>query len=345
MPLTVPHRLTAGRAAQTGERFSQALDELRRLGPAVPPVPGAEAPDQAFLEAQFLERAGRWNPDRWCPRMQPFGIRSVSPRPREILLRVPPEFLPDVIRAAMPHWLAEDEDGGQPEVAGIPGLRAGHEQGRGVLHRPGFPGRIAVAAPPGLWRKALAVAAAMSGQGGLIRLPWVTSPRDWHPCEAGYADAHPDDFSPAGACYRASGFASRILRRLPGLCGLPRADWHDLWITRMHGTPDIQFEWLNGPACAVALERLLDPEFGPGAELKPFDRQSARDCWSGGASRVRARAAGDDGGQLVLRRLAERDDGGTADLGGLLIRQHAERAAAEQEHGYRPRGGRLARSR
>ena len=148
MPRTLPHRLVAGRAAQTGERHQHALDELRGLGPGTPPVPDAATPDQAFLEAQLLERLGRWNPDRWRPRMQPFGVRSVSPRPHEIVVRVPAEFLPDVLHAVLPCWDAAHDDREYPDVYGIPGLRARHEQGRGILHRPGFPGRIAVPAAP-----------------------------------------------------------------------------------------------------------------------------------------------------------------------------------------------------
>ena len=228
MPRTLPHRLVAGRAAQTGERHQHALDELRGLDPGTPPVPDAATPDQAFLEAQLLERLGRWNPDRWRPRMQPFGVRSVSPRPHEIVVRVPAEFLPDVLHAVMPCWDAAHDDREYPDVYGIPGLRARHEQGRGILYRPGFPGRVTVPAAPGLWRKALLVAAGLSSGPDQARLPWLTAPDDWDPGEARFTAAWPDSYCPAGSGYRESGFASRIIRRLPGLCPRPRAHWHDL---------------------------------------------------------------------------------------------------------------------
>jgi hypothetical protein len=345
MPLTVPHRLLAGRTAQTGERPRQALDELRQLGPGVPPVPDAATGDQAFLEAQVLERLGRWNPDRWRRQMQPFGIRSVSPRSHEIVLRVPAEFLPDIIRAIMPRWLAEDEASDeQPEISGIPGLRARYEQGQGILGRPGFPGRIAIPATPGLWRKAVRVAAALYGTDGQVRLPWLLTPDDWHPAEVGFTEAWPDAFSPSGSEHRASAFTSRILRRLPGLCPLPRADWHDLWINHWNGTPDIQFEWQNGAAHAAALERLLDPEFGPGAELELLDGQSAQDCYSDMAGRVRARAAGEPGGRVVLRRLLCRDGGAIAGIPDFGGGRRTHRDAVEQAHGYQMHRSRLAPS-
>lgn len=334
MPLTVPHRLVAGRTAQTGERPRQALDELSGLGSGAPPVPDAATPDQAFLESMFLERLGRWSPDRWRPGMQPFGIRSVSPRPHEVVLRVPPEFLPDVARAVMPRWLADDEDRREcPEVSGIPGLRARHEKGHAVLYRPGFPGRVLVPATPGLWRKAVAVAHGLLGAEGGVRSAWLLAPGAWHPAEEGFTAAWPDAFSPSGSRYPASGFASRVLRRLPGLCALPRADWHDLWVNHWDAAPEIQFEWQNGPACAAPLGLLLDPEFGPGAELEPFDGQSERDCYSATAARVRVRASAEPGGRLVLRRILSREPAGAA--AGFGAWRHGIRDVVEREHGYR----------
>ena len=57
--------------------------------------------------------------------------------------------------AVLPCSDAAHDEREYPDVYGIPGLRARHEQGRGILYRPGFPGRVAVPAAPGLWRKAL----------------------------------------------------------------------------------------------------------------------------------------------------------------------------------------------
>jgi hypothetical protein len=250
------------------------------------------------------------------------------------VLRVPPEFLPDVARAVMPRWLAEDEDSREcPEVSGIPGLRARHEKGHAVLYRLGFPGRVAVPATPGLWRKAVAVAHGTLSAEGNVRSAWLLAPGGWHPAEAGFTAAWPDAFSPSGSRYPASGFASRVLRRLPGLCALPRAGWHDLWVNHWGTSPEIQFEWLDGPACATPLGLLLDPEFGPGAELEPFDGQSECDCYSAVAGRVRVRAAGEPGGRLVLRRLSSHGHAG--DETGFGAWRHDIRDAVERKHGYR----------
>jgi hypothetical protein len=334
MPRTLPHRLVGGRAAQTGERHQHALDELRGLDPGTPPVPDAATLDQAFLEAQLLERLGRWNPDRWRPRMQPFGVRSVSPRPHEIVVRVPAEFLPDVLHAVLPCWDAAHDDREYQDVYGIPGLRARHEQGRGILHRPGFPGRISVPAAPGLWRKALLVAAGLSGGPGQARMPWLTVPGDWDPGEARFTAAWPDSYSPAGSGYHESGFASRIMRRLPGLCPRPRARWHDLWVNHHGSGPEIQFEWENGPAHAPVLERLLDPEFGPGAQLELREGQTEQGCRAGTAGHVRLRPAGGDPGCIVLRRLLSPGSEVTPAGWSLGAARRAERDAIERLHGY-----------
>jgi len=336
MPLTLPHRLVAGRTAQTGERPQQALDELRLLSHGAPPIPDAATPDQAFLEALFLERLGRWNPDRWRPCMQPFGIRSVSPRPHEIAVRVPAEFLPDIIHTVMPCWAVDDDSPDYTEVHGIPGLRARYEHGRGFLYRPGFDGRIAFPATPGLWRKAIKVAADLYGPGDQVRIPWQLSPHDWHAGEVRFTEAWPRTFSPAGSSYLGSGFESRILRRLPGLCQLPRANWHDLWVNHYSDGPDIQFEWQNGPAHGAVLERLLDPLFGPGAELELQPGQSAEDCYSGTGGNVTVRAIGRPGGTIVLRRGLSPNDGRLSEIAGEIWAQRcAEREALETKHGYR----------
>lgn len=83
----------------------------------------------------------------------------------------------------MPCWAVDDDSPEYTEVHGIPGLRARYEHGRGILYRPGFPGRIAIPATPGLWRKAVNVAAGLYGPGDQVRIPWQLSPHDWHPGE------------------------------------------------------------------------------------------------------------------------------------------------------------------
>lgn len=334
MPTTLPQRLASGRAAQTGETPQQALDGLRTLDPGTPPIPDAATADQAFLESEFLELLGRCDWDRWRLRMLPFTVRSVTPRPHEVIIRIPGEFLPDVIREVMPSWVADEAVQDSPEVHGIAGLRARYDRGRGMatLHRPGFPGRIAIPAPLGLWRRAALVAADLCGDGSPVVLPWLSAPDDWHPCEARFAQPRPGSSSPGGWRYSHYGFGSQVMRRLPGLCPLPRAEWHSLWINHA----DIQLEWENGPAHAAVLERLLDPEFGPGAEVELLNGQSRADCYADKAGTVKARSARQPESLIALRRIVEpasaRPSALTVKFGDY---KRGRRDAAERIHGYR----------
>lgn len=142
MPSTLLMALARGRAARTGESCRHALNEIRLLQPGTPPIPPAADVHQAALESDFLEVIGKCPKDRWRPRMRPFGIKSVTPRPDGLTVRIAAEFLPDIIRDIAPAWRAEEEkDGEIVNMSGIPGLRALHRRGRTVLTRPGVPGR------------------------------------------------------------------------------------------------------------------------------------------------------------------------------------------------------------
>jgi hypothetical protein len=152
MPNTRSHRACAGRAAQTGETFQQSFEALGRLSPEAPPIPDPAGEDQAFLESRFLESIGRCDVDRWRPRMLPFSVRSVTPLPDELLVRVPLKFLPDILRQVMPFWSTDEEEDGHPEVYGIAGLRGCYERGRLILTRPGLPGRIAIPGTSSQWQ-------------------------------------------------------------------------------------------------------------------------------------------------------------------------------------------------
>jgi hypothetical protein len=335
MPVTTLQRLAAGRAAHTGETYQQALTGLRQLKPGTPPVPDAGSQDQAFLESCVLERLGRCDKDRWRYYMLPFAVRSVTPHPDEIVIRIPAEFLPDVLREILPGWPAEHDDRDTPEVYGIPGLRARHEQGRIVLARPGFPGRVAIPASRDRWRKAALVAADLNGGPGNFHMPWLTSPADWHPAEIRFTEAWPERFCPDGRDYGSSLFESQLLRRLPGLCPAPRAIYHDLWINRHTATCAIQFEWENGPSRAAVLGRLLDAEFGPGADIELLDDQTTADCYGDAPPRVKVRSAREPASVIVLRRTATDD----TEMN-LLAREFGEtrrarRTAIEDKHGYR----------
>jgi hypothetical protein len=301
MPSSLLRALCIGRMLQTGEGHNQALDELRQIPPHTAPIPEAADEDQAFLESEFLEVIGRCSKDRWRPHMLPFGIRSVTPRPRELIVRVPKEFLPDIIRSVMPAWLAEDEDS-DPEVSGIPGLRAQYRWGRIILKRPGFTGCIVIPSPSSRWRKAVLVVADLLGGEREIRMPWITRPNEWHPAEVSWVESWFAHYSTSSWQYRNSQFPSQILRRLPGLCPAPRARHHDLWVNRVGDTCSIQFEWSIGAPHNVLLSRLLDPVFGPGARITPHHGQSMADCLADSVSRVRAESSRFPASWIDLRR-------------------------------------------
>lgn len=309
MPTPVLRALCTGRMTQTGESHNQAIVEIRRIPAGALPIPEAAHTDQAFLESCFLEAIGQCPKDRWRPRLLPFAVRSVTPRPDELIVRVPAEFLPDIIGGIMPSWAAADEEAGTvSQVHGIPGLRARHQQGRVVLTRPGLTGRISIPAPAGRWRKAALIAADLGGRDHGMQMPWLTHPFDWHPAEARWVASWPGHYSPDSRQYRDSLLASQILRRLPGLCPVPRAYYHDLWFNRFGDTCAIQFEWALGFPHHVVLSRLLDPVFGPGVDIAPHDGQSLEDCYADTARHVRVQSARQPATWIDLRRTVWDED-------------------------------------
>jgi hypothetical protein len=321
--------LCTGRIQQTCEGRNLALDELRKLPPRVP-FPEAATLGQASLESDFLEAIGRCDIDRWQPYLLPYVISSVTPRPHELVVRIPGEYLPDVIRAIMPHWL--DGDG---EVYGIPGLRASSGRDAVALHRPGRSGQLTIPCPPGRWRRAVGVAADMLAHDPKLRLPWTERRRDWDSAEIGHVEFWPRRYSPTRWQYRHTRFASQIMRRLPGLCSGRRPYYHNLWLNRFGDSCSIEFEWATGPPITSVLGKLLDPVFGPGAEIALLDGQTFDDCYAEGTYRVNVRSAQQPGCWISLRHAAQ--DRQATDPGLLATFGEARRfcrAEAETRHGY-----------
>lgn len=337
MPTPQFRALCTGRMIQTGECRNLALDELRKLPAGAPPIPEAADEDQAYLESEFLEVIGRCSKDLWRPRMLPFGVRSVTPRPRELVVSIPKEFLPDIIRGIMPSWSAEDEErtGSICQIYGIPGLRAQFQWGRIILSRPGFTGRISIPASADRWRKAALIAADLACDEGGTRMPWRTHPHEWHPGEVRWVESWPRHYSTGGWHYRNSRFASQILRHLPGLCPVPWAYFHDLWFNRFGDTCSIEFEWALGVAHTVILGRILDPVFGPGAHIALLEGQSLADCFGDTARVVKVECARQPASWIALRRLVWAED----DSDGAAGRKFGERRrlfrkAAEEKYDY-----------
>ena len=149
--------------------------------------------------------------------------------------------------------------------------------------------------------------------------------------EARFTEAWPDSFSPQDSRYRRTGFASRVLRRLPGLRPAPRAEWHDLWINYA----GIQFEWENGPIHAAVLERLLDPDFGLGGEIELLDGQTLADCYADKQGTVKVCTTQHSAGLIALRRLTDPGTDTSPLTTKLGDHRHAQRDAAERARGYR----------
>jgi hypothetical protein len=338
MPVSLLRRLCAGRMLYTGEHHGRALGELRRQQAGSPPIPDAAGDGQPILEALFLEVLGRCSKDRWQPYMLPFAVRSVTPRPHELIVRVPKQYLPDILREALPAWPAGEEDGaGEPgcQVYGIPGLRARLSRGQVILARPGLPGRIIIPAPADRARKAALIAADTHRGEADVCLPWLTHPRDWHPAEESFARASPQHYGTRAEHGRTSLLASQVLRRLPGLCPAPRAYYHDMWFNRFGDTTSIQFEWAFGTTPAVLLDRLLHPVLGPGAQIALSDGQALADCYAPGCCRVRVQSTGNPATWIDLRRATWDEDTHDSTLAQQFgERRRCLRQAAEQQHGY-----------
>jgi hypothetical protein len=336
MPSTLLMALARGRSARTGESCRHALNEIRLLQPGTPPIPPAADMDQAALESDFLEVIGRCPKDRWRPRMRPFGIKSVTPRPDALTVRIAAEFLPDIIRDIAPAWRAEEEkDGEVVSMSGIPGLRALHRRGRTVLTRPGVPGRIVIPVPADRWRKAVMVAAELGRYESGTCSPWFTHPRGWHPAETRWAADWPERYAPDSWQYRNAWLASQILRRLPGLCPAPWPYYHDLWFNRFGDECSIQFEWAFGATHDVVLDRLLDPVFGFSGKIALLEGQTLADCHSGAEYRVNIQYAPQPACSISLRRAVWEPADGDGAAGiefGQAKRRY--RSAVEQKYGY-----------
>jgi hypothetical protein len=342
MPSSRLDSLAEGRANLTGERHEQALMALRQLGRKASPIPDAESEAQASLEARLLEQLGRSGHHQyWSPKV-PFMVTSVTPEPDKLTIRVPEEYLPDVIRDVFPYWVIED-DGSKSDVYGIAGLRYRLDRGRVIMARLGRPGRVCMPVKAGMWEKACRVAMDSLGDGFQFRFPWRTSPTERDPAEN---QAWPPD---DGVTRTNNHFVSQIFRRLPGLCPSSRAEWHDLWINWRGDRCDINLEWMNGTSHAEVLELLLDPRFSPRAQIDPngTTRKTVDGCYSLTAGWVTVRSELQPTAAIALRRLRNvySADHDIEFMCNEDVKLRAERAAIEAKHSYRVRRPRSLQAR
>ena len=345
MPSTLLTALARGRSARTGESCRDALNEIRLLQPGTPPIPSAANMHQAALESDFLEAIGKCPKDRWRPRMRPFAIKSVTPRPDALIVRIAAKYLPDIVRDIAPAWRPEEvKDGEVVNMSGIPGLRAFHKRGHTVLSRPGVPGRIIIPVPADRWRKAVLVAADLWGYEGGTCSPWLTRPRQWHPAETRLAENRPERYATDGWQYGNAWLASQILRRLPGLCPMPWPYYHDLWFNRFGDKCSIQFEWAFGATHDVVLGRLLHPVFGFNGEIALLGEQTLADCYSGSEYGVNIQYVPQPACSISLRRAvwepADGDEAAAMEFGQL---KWPYRSAVEKKYGYGTAQARIPR--
>lgn len=342
MPSSRLDSLAEGRANLTGERHERALMALRQLGREASPIPDAESEAQASLEARLLEQLGRSRHHlHWSPKV-PFMITSVTPEPDRLTIRVPEEYLPDVIRDVFPYWVVED-DGSKSDVYGIAGLRYRHDRGRVILARLGRPGRVCIPVKAGMWEKACRVAVDSLGDDCQLRFPWRTSPTERDPAEN--QTWPPDDEVARGNNH----FVSQIFRRLPGLCPSADAEWHDLWINWWGDECIINLEWMNGTSHAEVLQLLLDPRFSPRAKIDP-DKTTGKTvdgCYSLTEGQVTVRSELQPTAAIALRRLRDVDsaDHDIEPMRNERVDLRAERAAIEAKHSYRARRPRSLQAR
>jgi hypothetical protein len=331
MPTPRPRALANARRALTREGYQDALKAILRHGPDAAPIPDASSDDQAFLEARFLEELGRCRYDRCRTPLVPFMLNSVTPEPDELTIRVPDRYLPDVIRDVMPYGTV-GSDGRLPDIGGIAGLRYRHERGRAVLFRPGRQGQVSVPASKSMWESACHVAIDTQDSDRQLYFPWLSSPGNWDSAEK-------VPWILSGEKNRGSNmFMSQVLRRLPGLCPPPRAEYYDLWTNYRHGNECVvKLEWMNGAGHSKIMVNLLSPRLNPVMEITPEGKWNiGKDDFpveTGGSATLRSKKY--PGSMIVLRRMADarwaHEDENAGDT------YPASRLAIEERHGYRTR--------
>lgn len=127
-------QLVRRRMELTGETRSWCTTEIREHGPL--PLPATMWQEQ--LEAMFLRQLSNdWESDEYFPGWgwptgTVLGIRSVTPRPHELLLEPDPACLLPILNTLLPtHWVEPDPHArwaqhpgpGEVVIGGVPGLR------------------------------------------------------------------------------------------------------------------------------------------------------------------------------------------------------------------------------
>jgi len=138
--------------------------------------------------------------------------------------------------------------------------------------------------------------------GGAAQMPWLTGARGWHPAEIRYVESWPGRYSTDSARARNCSFASRLLRRRPGLSPQPYPYYHDLWFDHRGDAYSVQFEWALGATHDAVLPTLLDPTFGVDGAIDLCEGQTLEDCCSSNEYIVKVRDRRQTDCTIALRR-------------------------------------------
>lgn len=191
-------QLVRERMRFTGESYRVALDEIRQYGP----LPAAATVAQEWLESHFvrdLGESGFYDPTGSDALNRPvvyepgtvLGIRSVTPRPHELLLDVAPADLLAVVDSALPALEKEDDI-----VWGMPGLRPRLTERGLELFWPVSEARIVlrkVTEQQWLQTRDAVIKgeeAALQEEGTTFRGPWRDHPTSWTPKETETVSEH-----------------------------------------------------------------------------------------------------------------------------------------------------------
>lgn len=163
----------------TGESYRVALEEIRSFSP----LPVAASQWQEWLEFYFVEWvADAPAPPEW-PERTVFGIRSVTPRPHELVLDVAPSAVARLLIGVLPYRSVD------ATVVGVPGLRP-RLTPRGLeLRWPDHEAVILLAKVNDReWTAAENVILQAGEDDPEVSQPiWATHPTGWTPLERDYA--------------------------------------------------------------------------------------------------------------------------------------------------------------
>lgn len=190
MPASTTSRLARLRAHATGESYQKAHQAIRSVPPANP-ILAEPSPLQEQLEGAIFDKMATL---RFIARQrdgyhfQPFGLRCVVPSPDQLIIELETwSVYKEFVLNIMP-GIEQVEDGSNPEIHGIPGLRRrSHNLGLS-LFRPGLAAEVVIA---GLgvaeWEAAHASGFSVPHTPGIC--PATSHPDEWTPTEQNYASA------------------------------------------------------------------------------------------------------------------------------------------------------------